>query len=107
MGLFGRPQTFWPMRRSILYFASWRLVIASSCRVAVERIAPSSVPAVCRNRQVLAEAPAQHHGSRNATPAQTAGAAGGFEAAGGDKSKRPPGTTTSEGGRPPDDEPGG
>src|ERR1700737_3319880 len=30
MGLFGRPHTFWPMRRSILYFASWRLVIASS-----------------------------------------------------------------------------
>ena len=27
MGDFGRPQIFWPSRRSILYFASWRLVI--------------------------------------------------------------------------------
>src|SRR5919201_1472367 len=53
-GLFGRPQTFCPIRRSILYFASWRLVIASSC-LACSRIAPSSVPD-CRNRQVLAEA---------------------------------------------------
>jgi hypothetical protein len=26
-GLFGRPHTFWPIRRSILYFAWWRLVI--------------------------------------------------------------------------------
>src|SRR4029077_9423879 len=29
-GLFGRPQIFWPIRRSILYFASLRFVIASS-----------------------------------------------------------------------------
>ena len=29
-GLFGRPQMFWPIRRSILYFASLRFVIASS-----------------------------------------------------------------------------
>src|ERR1700729_3883586 len=27
MGDFGRPQMFWPSLRSILYFASWRLVI--------------------------------------------------------------------------------
>src|SRR4029077_11120538 len=32
-GLFGRPQIFWPIRRSILYFASLRLVIASSIQV--------------------------------------------------------------------------
>src|SRR3954468_24586249 len=35
-GLLGRPQTFWPIRRSILYFASWRLVIASSFAVGFE-----------------------------------------------------------------------
>src|ERR1700709_2785950 len=29
-GLLGRPQIFWPIRRSILYCASLRLVIASS-----------------------------------------------------------------------------
>src|SRR5438067_13171774 len=61
MGDFGRPQIFWPIRRSILYFAWWRLVIASSLFVSnsaavrtndrvgardVLRIAPSSVPGV-------------------------------------------------------------
>src|SRR4029077_729768 len=39
-GLFGRPQIFWPIRRSILYFASLRLVIASSFRIWFEETRP-------------------------------------------------------------------
>src|SRR5262249_484040 len=35
IGDFGRPQMFWPIRRSTLYFASWRLVIASSLSVSI------------------------------------------------------------------------
>src|SRR6185312_10518229 len=40
MGDFGRPQIFWPSRRSILYFASWRLVI----RVLVDYRSGTSFP---------------------------------------------------------------
>src|SRR6516162_6070337 len=40
MGDFGRPQIFWPSRRSILYFASWRLVI----RVLVDYRSDMSLP---------------------------------------------------------------
>src|SRR5262245_11218480 len=54
------------MRRSILYFASWRLVIASSCWCLVwSRIAPSSVPDF-RDRQVLPEAPDETAGRETA-----------------------------------------
>jgi hypothetical protein len=41
------------------------------------RIAPSSVPGY-RNRQVLAEATAEDHGSRNAAQILKSSAAGGF-----------------------------
>src|SRR5438034_101685 len=59
MGLLGRPQTFWPMRRSILYFASWRLVIASSFAAGFEDRA-LLCPGLCHagTDRFLAEAPA-------------------------------------------------
>src|SRR4029079_17484743 len=39
-GLLGRPQIFWPIRRSILYFASLRFVIASSISLEFEETRP-------------------------------------------------------------------
>jgi hypothetical protein len=48
-GLFGRPQMFWPIRRSILYFDSLRFVI----RVLVQDIdrfeetRPPAAPGIC------------------------------------------------------------
>src|SRR5262245_42501364 len=68
MGLLGRPHTFWPMRRSILYFASWRLVIASSLlnELLGLRIAPSSVPAGPEPTGPKCRSAGRDRGSRNA-----------------------------------------
>src|SRR6185295_10269470 len=77
-GLFGRPQIFWPIRRSILYFASLRFVIASSALgLSFEETRPP-VHRHCRGRQVRLESFGEDHGSRNATRAETGPRASGF-----------------------------
>src|ERR1700709_69862 len=78
-GLFGRPQIFWPIRRSILYFASLRLVIASSLHILVLRKRALLWPGISR----VPKGPTQKlegtdPGSRTATRAENGPRAGGF-----------------------------
>src|SRR4029079_12465223 len=70
-GLLGRPQIFWPIRRSILYFASLRLVIASSDGLRFEETRPPvrrELPGADRSIRQSVRA---DRGSRNAPRAET------------------------------------
>src|ERR1700709_1510209 len=69
-GLFGRPQIFWPIRRSILYFASLRFVIASSIGFQVEETRPPVRREFPGADRFASKSSEENHGSRNATRAE-------------------------------------
>src|ERR1700761_9694376 len=77
-GLFGRPQIFWPIRRSILYFASLRFVIASSLKLGLRKRALlcSRDFVLDADRSEPLKLEGTDHGSRNATRAEIGPRAG-------------------------------